>query len=340
MRQVVFPHYGEPSDVLRLRHRPVPEPGAGQVRVRMRASPVNPADLLLIRGRYGRSAAFRPGPRPDRSAADSPVGFEGAGVIETVGPGAALGIGTRVAVSALGTWAEQLVTDAADVIPVPDGLPDDVACQLTINPVTAHLLLDDLSSLRPGDLVLFTAAASAVGRMLVRLAYGRGLRCLCLVRDKRHRPALMEAGAEAVLGQDDAATERQLAALAEGCGIAAALDAVGGAAGTLALRALRDQGRFVSYGMLSGRPLSVDPDELVFRGIAVTGFWLPARLGRLPGDEAGRLVRRIADRLADGRPDEVRLALPEAERFDLADVAQAVRHVPCPGRTSKAVLTS
>ncbi|MFH8982886.1 zinc-dependent alcohol dehydrogenase family protein [Streptomyces varsoviensis] len=341
MRQIVFSRYGEPCDVLRLSDRPVPEPGAGQVRVRLHASPVNPSDLLLVRGRYGRPAAFRSGPHPDRSTA-SPVGFEGAGVVDAVGADAPLRVGERVAVSALGTWAEYVVADAADVVPVPETLPDDVACQLTINPVTAQLLLDELDELSvdQGDLVLLTAAGSAVGRMLVRLAHGRGLRCLCLVRDERHRPALLEAGAEAVLVQDDEGVGRRLAALADGRGVAAVLDAVGGAAGTLALRALRDQGRFISYGMFSGRPVSVDPDELVFRGITLTGFWLPERLGRLPADEVGRLIRGIARRLADGQAGGESFAVPEAERFDLADVARAVRHTPSPGRMSKAVLTS
>ncbi|OKH98983.1 hypothetical protein A6A06_25620 [Streptomyces sp. CB02923] len=334
MRQVVFDRYGDPAEVLLLRQRPVPEPGPGEVRVRMRASPVNPSDLLLVQGRYGRPASLSPGLPPDGSTPASPVGFEGVGTVDAAGPGTPYTAGTRVAVSALGTWSEYLTTDADDILPVPDGLTDAAACQLTINPVTARLLLDDLG-LAEGELILLTAAASTVARMVIQLAARRGLRCLCVVRDKRHRHSLMAAGAEAVLVQDTERLGQQLAALAEGQGIAAVLDAVGGPVGTHALRSLRDGGRFISYGLLSGEPLTVAPEELLFRNLTMTGFWLPERLGRLPAAHTGRLMRDVTEQLLLGR-----LTVPAVEHFDLADAASAVRCALRPGHPGKAVLTS
>ncbi|MFD7663900.1 zinc-dependent alcohol dehydrogenase family protein [Streptomyces sp. NPDC059788] len=331
---MVFDRYGDPAEVLLLKHREVPEPGPGEVRVRMRVSPVNPSDLLLVQGRYGRPAPFSPGLHPDGGAAASPVGFEGVGTVDRAGPGARYAAGTRVAVSALGTWSEYLTTDADDVLPVPDGLSDAVACQLTINPVTAHLLLDDLG-LAEGELILLTAASSTVARMVLQLAGPRGLRCLCVVRDKRHRSSLMAAGAEAVLVQGEERLGQQLTALSDAGGIAAVLDAVGGPVGTLALRALRDGGRFVSYGLLSGEPLTVAPEELLFRNVTMTGFWLPERLGRLPAARTGRLMRDVTEQLLRGR-----LTTPAAEHFDLADAARAVRCALGPGHAGKAVLTS
>ncbi|MGW4306071.1 zinc-dependent alcohol dehydrogenase family protein [Streptomyces californicus] len=332
MRQIVFAHHGDPADVLVLADHPVPEPGPRQVRVRMSARPVNPSDLLLVEGRYGRPASFVPGLHPDGVQAASPVGFEGVGVIDRAGPDACHPVGTRVAVSAPGTWAEYVIADHQDTHPVPLELSDGAACRLTVNPVTANLLLESLA-VELDDLVLFTAGASSVARMMIRLAHLRGVRCVALVRDRRHRRSLMEAGALAVLREDEPALERQLSEIAATRGFEVVADAVGGPVADLALRVLRSHGRFVSYGLLSGLPVTVRPEDLLFRGITMTGFWLPERLSRLTPGEVGDVMARAAAQLADGT-----IEVPEAETFELSDVRAAVRHSREAGHLSRAVL--
>ncbi|MFE5834314.1 zinc-dependent alcohol dehydrogenase family protein [Streptomyces sp. NPDC056488] len=333
MRQVVFARYGDPADVLTLTHRPVPEPGPRQVRVRMRARPINPSDLLLVEGRYGRPASFTPGLHPDGIQAAAPVGFEGVGVIDLAGSDAHHPVGTRVAVSAPGTWAEYVVADNTDVHPVPAGLSDVAACRLTVNPVTANLLLDDLAA-DPGDLVVFTAAASSVAQMMIRLGHLRGLRCVGLVRDRRHRRSLVEAGAFAVLREGEPTLEQQLAEIASTRGVCAVVDAVGGPVADLALRALRPHGRFVSYGLMSGLPLTVRPEDLLFRSITMTGFWLPEHLAQLTAEQVADVMARAAAQLLDGT-----IKVPGAEPFDLADIQAALHHNRKTGRRSGAILT-
>lgn len=333
MRQIVFTRHGDPAQVLVLSHRPVPQPGPCQVRVRMHARPVNPSDLLLVEGRYGRPASFTPGLHPDGVHTAAPVGFEGVGVVDLTGPGANHPAGTRVAVSAPGTWAEYVVADHQDVHPVPSGLDDGTACQLTVNPVSANLLLDSLAA-DPGDLVLFTAAASAVARMMIRLAHLQGVRCVCLVRDRRHRPSLMEAGAFAVLREDGPTVERQLSLIGADRGIRAVVDAVGGPVAGMSLRALRPRGRFISYGLLSGLPIPVRPEDLLFRQVTMTGFWLPEHLSRLTAEQVDDVMTRVITQLTDGT-----ISVPEVETFDLSDAMDAVRHSQEPGHRSKAILT-
>src|SRR5438105_13212660 len=115
MKAVVFECFGEPREVLAVREVPTPEPGPGQVRVRMLLSPVNPSDLLVVRGQYGKVPTLPATP-----------GFEGVGVIEQAGPGflrilRGLRPGRRVAVlnGQGGNWQEQVVLPARQVVPVP-----------------------------------------------------------------------------------------------------------------------------------------------------------------------------------------------------------------------------
>ena len=116
MKAIVFEQFGEPAEVLQVRDVPLPEPGPGQVRVRMIASPINPSDLLVVRGRYG--------VLPELPATP---GFEGVGVVDKVGPGllGRLVEGKRVTVinHAGGNWAEYAVIPARQARPVPDRHP-------------------------------------------------------------------------------------------------------------------------------------------------------------------------------------------------------------------------
>lgn len=318
MRSVVFSGYGEPADVLTVAEVPRAEPGPGEVRVRITARPVNPSDLLLVRGRYGRAAHFRPG--RGGGPATAVVGFEGAGTVDRPAPGVRMEPGARVAVSATGTWQEYLNVPAGDLIEIPDTLTDDLACQMTINPMTANLLLDDLG-LTEGEVLLQSAAASSVGRMITALARRRGIRCVGLVRRAHPGPNPPDPDAVEVLADPPGRARERIAAFSGAEGVSAAIDAVGGATGQLALACLRDGGRMIVYGMLSGTPIPLSPDLPVFHGVTVEGFWLPERLARMAPEETGALARRVADQLTCRHLD-----VSVARQYDLADVRSAVLH--------------
>src|SRR6516164_4724754 len=136
MKAIRFTRFGEPTEVLELQEVPIPEAGPGQVRVRMIASPINPSDVLVVRGEYGRLPQLPATP-----------GFEGVGVIDAAGPGLLrylrrLRPGRRVAVlnGQGGNWQEYVVLPARQVVPVPDDVPDDQAATFFVNPASALVM--------------------------------------------------------------------------------------------------------------------------------------------------------------------------------------------------------
>ncbi|MDT9683112.1 zinc-dependent alcohol dehydrogenase family protein [Streptomyces sp. TRM76323] len=330
MRAVVFERHGDPAHTVFLTELPLPDTPPGTVRVRLLSRPINPSDVMFVEGEYGREAQFVPveGRRPV-----SPAGFEGAGRVDRVGPGVSLEPGSLVAVAVTGTWQEYVTAPLDAVVPLPHDLPLDTACQFTVNPFTAHLLLADLR-LEAGDALLLTAGTSTVGRMLMCLARRRGVRCICLARDSGQEARLKDLGVELTVSAEDHAAVEKVRDLAGAPGVAAALDAVGGQQGALALTCVRDGGRHVVYGSLSGRPLPVPPALPLFHGISVEGFWLPRHLEKLDAPALRELTSTIARQLADHT-----LAAPVEAHYDLADVHRALAHHARPGRSGKIVLT-
>ncbi len=326
MRAVVFERFGEPAEVLQVRDVPVPQPGPGQVRVRMLASPVNPSDLLTVRGQYGH--------RPHLPATP---GYEGVGVVEAAGPGllGRLRVGRRVAVlnGRGGNWQEQVLVPARQVIPVSPALSDEQAATFFVNPASALVMTRWVLQIPPGAWLLQTAAGSALGRMVIRLGRQEGFRTLNVVRRREQAEELLRAGGDAVICTADESIEERVQALTQGQGVRYALDAVGGATGSAVVRTLAPGGRLVVYGTLSMEPLSVDPRLLIAGLKRIEGFWLSNWAQRQSVWTMLRLFRQIGRLLRAGV-----LSSEVGKTFPLQEVQAAVRQAEMPGRQGKVLL--
>ncbi|HET8901228.1 MAG TPA: zinc-dependent alcohol dehydrogenase family protein, partial [Holophagaceae bacterium] len=245
MKALRFHETGDPLATLRLEELPQPEPGPGEARLRMLARPINPSDLLQVQGVYGRKP-----PLP------ATAGLEGLGIIEALGEGVTdWKIGQRaLPIGAQGTWAEALITPASNLVPVPDGLSEDQACQAVVNPLTAWLMAEQLG-LGEGQWLVQSAAASAVGKCLIQLAKARGFKVLCLARRADAAADLLAMGAHAALCTGDADWLKQAEALLPKGMADAAVDAVGGALGGDMVKLLKPGGTMLVYGALSMEPL-------------------------------------------------------------------------------------
>lgn len=323
MRALRLNQFGEPLDVLHLDDVPTPEPGPGEVRVRMTHRSINPSDLLTVRGFY-----------PIRPSLPGSPGLEGVGVVDALGAGVTtLARGQRVISLAgvPGTWAEQLVIPADRALPVPDAVSDQVAAQVLVNPVTAWAMLHDELALGEGDWVLQTAASSTLGHLVVQLAKRRGIRTINVVRRRAQVEALLDLGADAVVCTEDESLVERVQAITGGKGVRGAIDAVSGPQGGEVAKCLAAGGTMLTMGVLGGATLGpIDAGDLLFKGATIRGFWLTNWFGRQSLESMGRAFTEVLTLLATGAMQPV----VEAE-YDLADFRGAITHAERQGRSGK-----
>jgi NADPH:quinone reductase-like Zn-dependent oxidoreductase len=326
MRSVVADTMGEPSEVLHLRSRPVPEPGFGQVRIRVTSVPVHASDLHTIRGRYGFTPEFPAVP-----------GIESVGVVDELGGGVeGLTVGQRViTIGVTGTWQEYVVADAGRVLPVPDGMSDSTAAQILANPLTAVILTGDELDVRAGEWLLQTAAGSTVGQSVIQLGAHVGFKTLNVVRRRSAVEDILALGGTAVICTEDEDLRGRVADIAGDEGVSKAIDCVGGQVGADVSRALAPDGELVVYGALSTHR-QTDPDKLtipifarslIYETKTVRGFWLFRWITETPKDRMAATIARtlrLADsgalRVPDGRP------IPVEKFSDAVDLAEAPAH--------------
>jgi NADPH:quinone reductase-like Zn-dependent oxidoreductase len=307
IRALVAQRVGEPADVLRLESRPRPEPGEGQVLVRVRAAPVHATDLHIMRGRYGYTPEF-----------PTVLGSESVGVVDAVGPDVdTVEVGQRVVtVLVTGTWQELIVVPASQVVPAPDELSDSGACQLITNPLTALLLVREIG-VRPGEWLLQTAAGSTVGKLVVQLASHLGIRTINVVRRRAAVDEIRQLGGTDVICTEDEDLTTRVAEIAGDQGVRKALDCVAGQLGADVFRALAPEGELLVYGALSTHRQS-EPSALTIPLLArsviydakrLRGFWLFRWVVTTPPDvttatltDARSLVTRGILQIPDGQP--------------------------------------
>jgi len=322
MRSLQFSSFGNPAEVLALQEVPRPQPEAGQVLIRVTSRPIHPSDLLFLQGLYG----LRP-------QLPSVVGFEGGGIVEAVGRGVSLTPGTRVAFAGVGAWQEYLVLGAPLVVPVPEGLPEDQACQVIVNPVTAFALLAE-AQLKPGDWLLQTAGASTVGKMVISLAKLRGLKTISTVRREEQIPRLKALGGDEIINTEQENLLDRVRAITNGKGVVAALESVGGRLGENVLHCLSPHGKILVYGLLGGKPTPIANGSVLFNSLTIRGFWLIEWLKSAPPQMLETAQQEILELMIRGQ-----LKADVEAKYDLSEFRQAITHAQKSGRAGKILLT-
>lgn len=318
MRAIVHTEFGNPAEVLHVEDRPIPEPGPGQVRVKVTLAPIHNHDLSTVRGTYG----FRP-------QLPAPAGTEIVGLIDALGANVAhLRPGQRVVSGThFGVWADYAVVDAAEVIPVPDQLDDATAAQLVAMPFSAVTLLDFLN-VEPGQWIVVNSANGTIGRLLSQLAAARGVNVVGLVR----RDAATQ-GLDRVVSTQQEDWREQVAAITGGADIVAGVESVGGPAANQVLKLLAPGATLVTFGAMSEKHMELSAGTIIFKDITVRGFWGKRVAEQMPQDKKMALIGEVIQRVAEGS-----VTLPVDQTFAADDVQEAVRASLAPGRSGKVLL--
>ena len=324
MRAIQVSAYGE-SKELTLADVPVPEPGDGEVLVRLAYAGVNFIDVYMRQGVYKNLKTYRNVP-------PFTLGMEGAGTVDAVGAGVdGLRTGDRVAYClSLGSYAEFAVVPAWRLVRVPDGIDFPVATTLMLQGCTAHYLTRSLFPLEAGHTCLVHAGAGGVGQLVIQLARHRGARVLATVGTEEKAGIVRRLGADAAIVYTQVDFADAVLEATGGTGVDVVYDSVGQATFAGSLRCLRRRGTCALFGGSSGAVTSVDPLDLAEAGSV---FLTRPHLASYTAD-ADEIRGRAADLFAMVAEGRLRIAIHG--ELPLAEAARA--HEAIEGRQTKGKL--
>lgn len=300
------------ADVLHYVEDEQPEPGRNQVRVRLNAAGVNPADTYVLTGTY---AFLRP-------QLPFTPGWDGAGVIDAVGPGVTgRAPGQRVFVAALplgssGTYAEFVVADTASVHPLPDSLTFEQGAAVGVPYLTAYRALFQRGGASAGETVLVHGASGGVGIPAVQLAVGAGLTVIGTAGSDAGRDLVRAQGAHHVLDHARPGYLGEIQDLTQGRGVDLIVEMLANENLEKDFDALARRGRIVVVGARG--PVSFTPRKAMIAEADIRG----TALWNMHPDEIAEAQAAISRRLGDGTLTPV-----VGRAFALAEAAQAQRYV-------------
>lgn len=254
MKAILVRECGGPER-LELAEVAMPEPGAGQARVKISHVGVNFIDIYFRMGLY---------------KADLPLilGMEASGVVDAVGEGVTeVAVGDRVAYAGpRGSYAEYAVAPAWQLVKVPAGVSDALAAAAMLQGMTAHYLTHSTYPLQNGQTCLVHAAAGGAGQCVVQMAKRRGARVIATVGTAAKAELAREAGADEVILYDEVDFAAETRRLTEGKGVDVVYDSVGASTFLKSLDSLKPRGMMVTFGNASGPVPAVEPLLLNAKG--------------------------------------------------------------------------
>jgi NADPH2:quinone reductase len=323
MKAVVCEELGPPEKLV-VRDMPTPEPGKGEVRIRVQAVGVNFPDALIVQGLY----QFKP-PLPF-----SPGG-EAAGIVDAVGEGVtAVKPGDRViAMTGHGAMAEHLIAPAARVIPMAHAMPFDVGAGFTMTYGTSHHALKQRARLQPGETVLVLGAAGGVGLTAVELAKVMGARVVAAASSDDKLALCRDYGADETINYSTEDLREGIKRATGGKGPDVIYDPVGDKYAEPAFRSIGWNGRYLVIGFAAGEIPKLPLNLPLIKGASIVGVFWGAFTAQEPQVHQDNM-RELLTWYGEGK-----LRPHVSERFSLDEGAKAIRWMMDRKAKGKVVLT-
>ncbi|WP_334195344.1 quinone oxidoreductase family protein [Pararhodobacter sp.] len=320
-KTIIIEAHGGP-EVLKLVHRPVGEPGPGEIRIRHKAIGLNFIDC------YQRSGLY-PMTMP------AALGREAAGIVEAVGEGVThLKVGDRAAYAAAvsGAYCEERVMPAAQVCPLPDGISFEEGAAMMLKGMTAEYLFHRTTPLKAGDTVLFHAAAGGVGLIACQWARSEGIHLIATAGSAAKCQLALENGAEHAINYATEDFPRRVMELTGGKGVDVVMDSVGATTWQGSLDSLRPLGMMISFGSASGPVPAFTLAALAGKSLKVTRPTLFTHIG--PHEDCQAIARHLFDKVLSG---DVKIHIDQ--RFPLEEVRAAHEALEARKTTGSTILT-
>lgn len=301
-----------------------PQPGAGEVVVRVRAAALNFFDTLITRGKYQTKPELPFSP-----------GGEIAGVVESLGPGVTgVGVGDRVAAAlTFGGAREKVVLPAGSLVPVPEAVSDAVAAGVSVTFGTAIHGLKDRGRVRPGETVAVLGASGGAGQAAIEIAKLMGARVIAGASSDDKVALCKELGADEGVNYDAVDLKQALKDLTGGHGLDVVYDCVGGAYAEPAVRALAWEGRFLVVGFAAGEIPKIPLNLLMLKGASAIGVFWGEAVRRDPAAHRANMIE-VLDWVAAGK------LVPSIHgTYPLADIREAIGVLDRREAVGKVVLT-
>jgi NADPH2:quinone reductase len=290
MRAIHCIEWGGPDKLL-LAEVPVPEPGPGEVRIKVGAAGVNFPDALIIQRKY----QVQP-PLP------FVPGTEVAGMVDALGEGVRqVKRGDRVvAFVGLGGFAEYVCAPASQAAALPAGVSDELAAAFTLTYATAHHALIDRAQLKSRETLLVLGAGGGVGLAAVQIGKLIGARVIAAASTDEKLAAAHASGADALINYSTLELRDAVKTLTEGKGVDVVFDPVGGAYTEPALRSIAWRGRLLVVGFANGEIPQIPANLLLIKGASAVGVFWGEFAKREPGANQ-MLMASLFGWLAQGR---------------------------------------